>query len=403
MMRQNKSSISFLIRYVFWFAVFFCVFYFESIEINAETKLSQIWKIPLIVFLFLFLLKHKRFAASRLTKVAYFNAAKNLFNQGIIKYPITNFIEMVRAMNFALIYESLNVICDTATKTLNLLVRISQYYIISSIPFLLGYLESFREGMDFGSGTSYMGIFQNAHGASTITTMATLVLIFYVRNYSLGIMSRLYQYALIVLGIYCIYLSFVRTGYLMFALGILVILWPAYFNFKKIVFFCIIVGGLATGFVHQVENNDEFSARIFDITSSGQKGDFGSGRDKFAEYSLLYWAEGDLQQIILGRGIKDVMSNLELKYGLEIISHNGFVDALVTNGVIGLGLLVLFIIFFYKAVNECRYTKPYRLGLATVIVYISFQITQGGSGFPMDLIIALTLTLLKKEKSACGQ
>jgi hypothetical protein len=353
----------------------------------------------MIIYLLIFLINHGQLATSQFSKVAYASAVKNLLNEGILSFPVINIVETFRAMNFPLLHETINVIFKSQTKILAFLIRVCQYYILSSIPFLLGYLKSFRQGMEFGIGESYMGIFQNAHGASTVTTIATLVLVFYSKNHSLKLPALIYNRALIALGIYCVYLAFVRTGYLMLGVGIVIILWPSKISFRQTVAFILIFAALSGAFSYLIETNSEFSQRIFDLSSDDQQRDFGSGREKFAEYSLEYWADGNAQQLFFGRGIMGLMMNLEERYGMDIVSHNGFVDALTTNGIVGLALMILFIYYFYRLVHSGRNTKTYRLGLATLVLYITFQITQGGSGFPMDLLMALILSIIRKEKN----
>ena len=301
-------------------------------------------------------------------KVAYFYGLKNIFNQGILANPVTNIVETFRFTNFPLLYDTFNIYFKDPEKLQKFIVRISQYFILSSIPFLLGILKSVKEGIEFGERLSYLGIFQNSHGASIVSSLALLVLIYHLKTTRLSLAMRLYNILLIILGLYCLYLAFVRTGYLMFAIGLIVLFLPSKINIKQIACFLILALSLGATFYYLMETNESFRQRILDQKKEGEQRDAGSGRLVFASVSLKYWAEGNVHQLILGRGSDSVKDNLEKRTGLRIFSHNGFVDAIAINGIIGIFLLLLFIYFTYKNIRRNKETKTYRLSLGYVFL-----------------------------------
>lgn len=333
-------------------------------------------------------------------KMAYYYGLKNIFNQGIFTNPVTNIIETFRFTNFPLLYDTFNIYFKDPEKLQKFIVRISQYFILSGIPFLLGILKSVKEGREFGESLSFVGIFQNAASASIVTSLALLVLTYHLKTDRLSIVIRIYNILLIFLGLYCLYLAFVRTGYLIFVIGFIILYMPSKINIRQLFLFSILTLSLGATFYYLIETNESFRQRILDQNKEGKQMDVGSGRLIFAKTSLKYWSEGNLHQLILGRGLDNVKDNLEKSTGMRIYSHNGFVDAIAINGIIGISLLLLFIYFTYKNIRQNKKTKTYKLSLAIFFCYVSFLLTQGGAGFAIDLYIVSILNLINKERLA---
>lgn len=388
-----------LIKYIIYFLFFFTLFYLESFQVTPAITFSQLWKIPLVFFMIAYILSKKNIIRPKFNKVAYLHGAKNLFNQAIFTNPITNIIETFRFSNFPLLYDTINIYFKDTYKLQKFLIRISQYVILSSIPFLLGFLESVNEGrIKFGENPAYSGIFQNSHSASIVTTFALLVLIHQIKTYKLNFFLKIYNLLLIVLGLYALYLAFVRTGYLMFAIGIIVLFLPNRFQIRQWVVLSAIAFTLSSIFIYFMETNESFRYRILDQDKRGEQSSLGSGRLDFATYSLLYWYEGDMLQKVFGRGLDNVEDNLERKTGMRIFSHNGFVDALAINGIIGITIFITFLYLIYNNIRKNKSSSTYRLALAMFFCFLSFQATQGGAGFPIDLYMVSVLNLTNKNQ-----
>lgn len=389
-----------IIKYLFFFILFFILFYLENFNITANITFSQTWKVPFVLFMVLYVFRRRNKNRPRFNRIAYWNGLKNIFNQGILINPLTNIIETFRFTNFPLLYDTFNIYFKDAKRLQNFILRFSQYFILSSFPFILGILKSVKSGMEFGEGSSFIGVFQNAHGASIVLCLALLVLIHHLRTNRLNFISKLYNILLISFGLYCFYTAFVRTGYLMFAIGLIILLFPTRISIKQSILFSILTFSLVATFYLIITTNVSFRQRILDQNTKGRQLDVGSGRLIFAKSSLKFWSEGNLHQIILGRGLDEVKDNLESKTGMKIFSHNGFVDAIAINGILGLSLFLLFIYFTYKNIKRNKKSKSYRLALAVFFCYISFQLTQGGAGFPIDLYLVSILNLINKERAA---
>ena len=385
-----------IINYIFYFILFFILFYLENYNITDSLTFSQAWKIPLVFFMIWYVIRRRNVDRPKFNKVAYFIGLKNIFNQGILINPATNIIETFRFTNFPLLYDTFNIYFKDPEKLQKFIIRISQYFILSSIPYLIGILKSVKEGIEFGESLSFIGIFQNAHSASIISSLALLVLVYHLKTDRPSLVMCIYNILLICLGLYCLYFAFVRTGYLMFAIGLTVLFLPSKISIRQSVLFFILAISLVATFYHLMETNESFRYRILD-QKEGEQRAAGSGRLILAASSLKYWAEGNLHQLILGRGLDNVKDNIEKRTGLRNFSHNGFVDAIAVNGLIGISLLLLFIYFTYKNIRRNKKAKTYRLSLAIFLCYLSFQLTQGGILFPIDLYIISILNLNNKE------
>ena len=79
---------------------------------------------------------------------------------------------------------------------------------------------------------------------------------------------------------------------------------------------------------------------------------------------------------------------------MRIFSHNGFVDALTINGLIGIFLFFLFFFLIFKFILQQKTSKYFRINFTFIIMYLSYQLTQGGVTFGTDIFLALSLNLL---------
>ncbi len=391
-----------VISYILYFILFFGLFYAENFEVGGGIKFSQAWKIPLIFLMLGYVVYHKMRTFS-FNKVAYLMAFKQFVNEGIFRSTIVNIIEFFRYLNLPLLIHSQDIYFKSPIRLYLFILRIGQYFILSSLPFLLGILKSVREGVEFGDNMSYTGFFQSSHSASIITCFSILIIVNHVRKIKLSKLELIYNVLLILLGLYCLYLAFVRTGYLMLLIGLVVMFFPKKIDVKQFFGMVFICGLLSITFVQLVKHNKSFEQRIFDLNARGEQREVGSGRLVFIKHSIDYWSDGNSYVILFGRGIENIKDNLYKKIGIRIVTHNGYTDMLVINGVVGLALFFLFLgkIFYY--IRKNKNTPSYRFTLAIFLSYITFLATQGGVLFTVDLILASSLVLLNKEQMLLGQ
>lgn len=120
----------------------------------------------------------------------------------------------------------------------------------------------------------------------------------------------------------------------------------------------------------------------------------GSGRLYFASTALSNWYNGGFQTVMLGYGQGNALDYMEQSIGLHIFAHNGFVDIIQMNGLIGIFLYILFIIYLFKMIHKNKNSKYYQLSIILYISYIFFMILQGGHFFLPEVILSAVLAVL---------
>jgi O-antigen ligase len=274
------------------------------------------------------------------------------------------------------------------------------FIIVSCIPFLLGLIESYGEEYnltDFGvEEVGFCGLFHSSHSCAWVVTI-TLFNLFYLFNISLSIRKRYWIALLILIGFFVLYKTYVRTGYLMFFIGCLFFFKNKIVSVKKrlkYILWGIIFVVLGYSYLSQ---DDVLMSRLTDSrvynTDQTDAERLGSGRLLFISISIDYWMQAPFMVQLFGYGQEMAIQNMEEKMGLKVFSHNGFVDAFVQNGLIGLLLLIVILISFKKQINKIKGHSYYDVCNAIFFMYIAFQLVQGGYSFMFDFIIALNLSI----------
>ena len=144
--------------------------------------------------------------------------------------------------------------------------------------------------------------------------------------------------------------------------------------------------------------NEMFRDRIMgNNLQTHEKVNIDSGRSEYSAAALERYANGTLLEQIIGMSTQDEMDYILLKTRNRVGAHNGFVDMLARNGIVGLLLMFLMLIALFAFIRRRKQCPTYRLALALWLMNFSFQVTQGGSMFHTDLLYALTFCLLEEE------
>jgi len=194
---------------------------------------------------------------------------------------------------------------------------------------------------------SFAGMFQNTHGAAITTTTAVLILLAFLKMNSSLIKYKILNYALLVFGIYVIYLTFIRTGYAMFFIGVVFIYLPKKLTFKQIVTSTLSLSVLIVGFIYLLETNESFYNRIFDIRN-GQQTAAGSGRLIFWEAAADLWYNGNIFEMFFGFGFNGLVDHIYSVVGLRVYAHNEFFTQLGQNGLLGVVFFIGFLVSLLK-------------------------------------------------------
>ena len=229
--------------YILSFLPFFLLFYSESNSIGG-LKISQLWKLPLLLFLIWYVFQKRHKASPVWTQTYYWLSLKHLFNSGMVKQLFGNIQD---GLTFLFLPLGFNFCQNAWTKDFlsRFLLCVCQYFILTNIPFLFFGMESKKEGISYGDFQAYTGIFQNQHAMSIIMGICIIVILY---NFKLGRFRQwgviLYNVLLLVLGAYSMYLGFARTGWLMCLLGVSILYMPRTMQVRQWIGIAVLAVGL---------------------------------------------------------------------------------------------------------------------------------------------------------------
>ena len=385
-----------IIKLLYPYIILFFLIYLGVVEIGPIT-FSQVWKIPLFVFLIWQVLIKRNDKKFGMIKWSYARASKNLITANFSVSFFYGIVDFIRYMMFPLMFEYAYRNIKSIRKLDKLLLGFAQFIIIAGIPFSLGILKSKAEdAQSFIDFESYIGMFQNTHGASITTTTAVLILMAFLKGNSSLIKFRKLNYALLLYGISLVYLTFVRTGYLMFIVGVVFLFLPKRLNFKQVISGLAVFLILGVSFYILLESNEAFYNRIFDIRN-GRQTAAGSGRFLFWMASFELWYNGTFFEMLFGHGFYDLIMHIYQKTGLPVFAHNEFFTQLGQNGLLGIIFFIGYLISLFKFIWKRKMLPSYRLAMAIFFLYVSLMMTQGGMWFELDIFMVLVFVKLEFE------
>ncbi len=385
------------IKIACFYGAIFLLFYFEPVEIGPIT-FSQLWKIPLFVFLFWQVLVIRRKHKRAFIKWSYARATKNLIIGRLKANIFPGITDFIRYMMFPLMFEYASFKIKSLQKLDILLLGLAQFFIISGLPFILGILKTKgRKIFELEDISSYTGIFQVPHSASIVTAISVLIILAFLKAKSKVIRFRWVNYFLVIFGIYLLFLSYVRTGYVMFALGLIILFMPQRLTIKQIVVSVLAVSLLLAGFFYLLETNEFFYNRIFDIRN-GRETAAGSGRLILWKSTWDLWYSGDGFDMFFGSGYEAVVNHNFMTTGQRVYAHNEIFTQLGQNGLVGVAFFIGYLISLFKFIWDRRKRATFRLALAVYALYISLMMTQGGMWFQLDIFMALVFVKLEYEQ-----
>lgn len=360
---------------------------------------SQIWKVFLLLGIFIDVLRIKiiHYRRPAFLKFAYLWGAKNFINYGLIEYPFST-------IAYGLKFSILPILCDyfvNKFKSKDVLFRfglvISQYFILFNIPFLLGILKPEDNAVIYDGIEAYTGIFSGQHTTAITTAMAMMFLAYQTIQHNIKRKDRIYNGILFIIACYILYSTFTRTGWAMGVLGLIILISARKSSVKMVFTQVIALAVIGGAYLYMLNNDERFYNRINDVINDGEyQADAGSGRLIYASISLNMFQNSDTAEQLIGNGIDPLMDNMERAIGLRIYSHNGWIDALTGNGIIGLFLLVVFCFTAFIYSIRHRKEKYAEITISCIIMYISYQSTQGGVFFYQDLLVAIAFALIIK-------
>jgi len=387
---------------------FFFLFYVETITIFG-IKIAILWKIPLLIYMSLFILYSSKKINSYILTWGYLFNFQLLFSISAITNLVLTFSSISRSIVFPLFFHYFNK-KGYSSKLKLYLKNISIFSILSTIPFLLNLIEplSGTSGYDLSiyglEETGFVGVFQSAHPASMSLSIAVInVAYFFTKEKNKK--KRFFYLFLVIIGLYAIFQTYVRTGLLMTAIGLIILVFKKFslrFFINSSVF--LIIGGLMSIYIYN--NNDALKMRFNDqnIYNKNKSNELnfntvGSGRLVIAAYAIDNWWSEGTYSIFFGLGEPLAREKMNNTKGSEVFAHNGIVEVLQTQGLTGILIMFLFYRSIYRLIIFNKGSEYYKLNIAVFCSYFVGFIVQGNDLFLVYLMFAISLSLLKTDNT----
>lgn len=387
MIRKNFLS---YIRFLLYGLTLLFLFHFETTSIGP-VKVSHLWKGAVLAYLIFVIFREnklKMFIYGPLLCISVLQLVNiELYNNpfdAVLLFSTTVIIPLIGIYVLRFKPEQLKLS----------LMFFSSFFILSFVPYQIGLLSSLGSGYElvhYGSeDKGLLGPFQEEHTASTALASSLLVVVFFwlSNTYSKWLLSVLFA-----LGFYFLFLTYVRTGMAMFAIGLLPIAW--FFGKQSLVKFLrlAIVLSFSTLFIFSwVLSNETMMNRITgERATSSETESFeqlGSGRGLLYLSSLQIYAEANIAEKIIGIGRSEALQRMGDKY-LNAPPHNGFLSLLLNNGILALLLFLSFIRNIYKLQKGMHQLDSRILIQSLLLAYMTMTFFQD-----YDLLYPILLLML---------
>lgn len=391
------------LRHIFLGLFLLLLFHFETISIGG-VKISHLWKGLALLYISFYLIKNNKiylFIYGSYILVAIIQLLhidlSNGFSTPIFKFIITLFFPLTGI--FLLKYNAYQLKYS--------LLYFSFFFIASFIPYELGLIDSINDGYtleSFGSESSgLIGPYQSPHSASLTLASALVVIVFFWFE---GSVKKRFLFPMFLIGSYFLLITYVRTGLAMLIVGILPILYRFFKKNAKSRIRIIFMGSFVTFLMAiQIFSNDALLNRITGNRTTSSEDTFetmGSGRGLIWLSSVSVYLNSSNTEKIIGMGELEQRKRIGYLTGMNISSHNGFLDLLLVNGIIG---LILFLIFLYRVLKFLlAHKSDYNsLAMSLFLLYLTMCFFQGYSWINTALMLMLSLglcrNLMLQEKS----
>jgi hypothetical protein len=391
-------------KYLFYFIVFFAILFLDKMsgtgsyaETNSDS-FAKLWKATLLVMMLLWLFnKGLLFRNPKVANAYYGLSIKNLINLNLM--PLRDLSMTLKLLNLPVLISFFSHYLRKKNAALVLFV-ICQFYILTYPPFLTGLLDGSYNKV-YGDDTyAFVGIFQNPHSAAVTMSICVTYILFVLKSQKRRdfIYNRTYNYLLLTIGLYGLYSSYARMGWLMAVIGVVVVFFPKRFKWNLLLQYTILMLIATIIAIFVVKNNDVLYRRLTDqdvVNGWERESHVGSGRLIYWNTSLELFAESGLPGWVIGTGYDAIPEYQQKKNGLHILSHNGFIDVLVSNGIVGLIILIVFFTYLFSYIRSYKNGQYYRLLISVYLSYLAYWVFQGTVYFSLDLLVALSLSLPK--------
>lgn len=373
----------------------FLLLHFENISLFESVKISILWKVALIFWLFTKSLKIK--SKNQLYRPFFFLSILSLF------HVFSDFVSFSLSANFMLFY-LLGVYLSSLTfdKIYRYINFLRFFLVLVFIPYAflgLASLGSIYDLEKYDGGFGLTGPFANPHTASMILAIVACINFFFLRNNK----NKTFSLFILSLAIYFLIMTYVRTGIAMFIIGSIFIFFKE-LKIKKIVKPLIFI--IVTSFL--IINLGNFDSPFFKRMRGESKYNkeesieqLGSGRGLLFIHGLDILVSYDNPlNYIFGIGESDLREEIKKRTGNSLVTHNGFLDIAIIHGLLGLILMLYFLHKNLIILIRNRNNKYFSLGLAILFSTIAMIFFQDHKRFYCILLLLLVNSVILFQKNA---
>jgi len=390
------------VNVILFYIIASVILYLEPIEVVAGLTFGIIWKLILMIFLFLpvlfQVLKEKQIELFAFFSILF--SFKILISYTSLDYFSHTMTLFVKEMMFPLLYLFFIQKIGDKEDLVFLVKHFAIVIILSFLPYSLGILESLSLGYDlaeFGHKGEYglIGVFIKPHSAAITLAFAMIIITTHISKEN-SYIENLFYIALLLFGFYASILTYVRTGLTMYVM-VLLYLYLRNINIKKIILMTLTLFVILGAGIYLYKTNEIVQMRLNDNNKYNSSAGNGSGRLIFWKSAIENWLDDDPSVIYIGLGYDYALEKMNEDVGQFIFAHNQYIQTLQQEGLIGLLFFVLYLFFIYRFILEHKVSPYYVRTNAIFMALLIEYIFQGGFFFPMVLFLAAYLAILKKE------
>ncbi len=403
---SQNLTFDYIFKTILFYLFFFLLLYSEPLTIGSM-RIGVLWKIvflgtivlPIIVYTI------RRKHIELFVFFAILLSIKMSFNMSSFEYFSNTISNVAKNLMFPMLYMFF-IIKLNSKQLIYFAKHFSILIILSFVPYIIGILSPVAEGYDlsaYGIIDSFglLGVFYRIHAAG-ISLGIVLIVLFYFFQEEKNKTMKLIYILLLGLGTYELVATYVRTGLFMGLIGIFY-LWVKEKGSKKYITAIYFIVPAIFLFTYMYTANPALQMRMKDETIYNKDRDmgatrYGSGRLLYADTALKNWYKEGFVVNVMGFGFWLGIDRMKEAIGVSIFAHNGYVQMLQQEGLIGFSLFLLFLYSLLRYILRRKTNKYYNISMALVLAWMAEILVQGDFLFPLVLLIAIFLALMKKSE-----
>ena len=395
-------------KYILFFIIYFLLHYLEGLPPTGGLSFAQVWKLPLLAALLLYNIL-SLWKKTYFEKFSYLLSIEYILSPEILINPINAIVRISKQLPFILFYGFWRQFFAHRKETLEkILYGLAQFISLASAVVLLGIVHPMNgyltaESFGIENLVYYSCVFGAPHAASSYFVASTLVLFngFITRRFK-SRWSKIFNATLIAISLISVFRAYVRTGWLMLAIGLLFFIKINRITKRQLNITLLAVTLCISGILYLYNTNEAFYARltgknVYTHTGGNSIDTGGSGRTVFWKNAVEnLWAADSPYATLFGQGFTKVADDNYRTTGMHVFSHNQFLDALSQNGVIGLFLLLAFFGSLWRFICQKQGIHK-RLCMSLFVSSVVFAFFQNEMYFDYAVIFSLAVAILECE------